>query len=72
MRTKKMNAHPNWRYRREEYLRATGRRDELISEGYDAAPASSPQWTVLPGGRHGNHEQRLGTIRLCFVKGAKS
>ena len=30
------SARPNWRCRREAYLRAIGRRDELISEGYDA------------------------------------
>ena len=71
MRTKKVNARPNWRCRREKYLRATGRHDELISEGYEAAPPSQ-QWTVVPGGRHGNHEQRPGATRLCLVKGAKS
>ena len=36
MQTKKVNARPNWRCRREEYLQATGRREELISEGYEA------------------------------------
>ena len=49
MRTKKMKARPNWRCRREEYLRATGRREELISEGYEAAPRS-PNGPFLPAG----------------------
>jgi hypothetical protein len=46
---KKVIPRPNWRCRREEYLRAAGRRDELISEGYEDAPASV-QWIVLPAG----------------------
>jgi hypothetical protein len=71
MRTKKVNARPNWRCRRKAYLRGTGRRDELISEGYDAAPPP-PQWTVVPGGRHENHKDRPGAIRPCLVKGTKS
>jgi hypothetical protein len=71
MRTKKVNARPNWRCRREEYLRATGRREELISEGYEAAPRS-PQWTVLAGGRHEIHKERPSAIRLCLLKGAGS
>jgi hypothetical protein len=71
MRTKNVNARPNWRCRREEYLLATGRRDELINEGYEAS-APSTQWIVLSGGRHGNREERPGAIRLCLVKGAKS
>ncbi len=68
---KEMNLRPNWQYRREEYLRATGRRDELISEGYEDAPPSA-QWTVLPGGRHANRERRPRPITLCLVKVAKS
>ena len=71
MGTKRVNARPNWRCRREKYLRATGRREELISEGYEAAP-TSPQWTVLPGGRHGNHEQRPVAVKFCLLKGANS
>jgi hypothetical protein len=68
---KKVISRPNWRCRREEYLRATGRREELISEGYETAPPS-PQWTVLPGRRGGNPEQQMGSIGLCLVKGANS
>jgi hypothetical protein len=34
-----------------------GRREELICEGYEAA-SPSPQWTVLPDGRHENHKER--------------
>jgi hypothetical protein len=68
---KNVNARPNWRCRREEYLRATGRRDQLINEGYEA-PAPSTQWIVLPGRRDVNREERSGASRLCLVKGAKS
>ena len=60
---------PNWRCRREEYLRAAGRRDELISEGYEDAPPSA-EWTVLPGGRHRIYERRPRPIMLCLVKRA--
>ena len=67
----KVIPRPNWRCRREEYLRATGRREELVRAGYEIA-APSPVWTVLPGGRHGNQEQRPWPIRLCLVKGGKS
>jgi hypothetical protein len=70
MRTKDVNARPNWRCRREEYLRATGRCDELINEGYEA-PAPSTQWILLPGGRHGNREERPGAMRFCLMKGAR-
>jgi hypothetical protein len=71
MRKKKVNPRPNWRCRREEYLRATGRRDQLIREGYEAA-SQSPLWTVLPGRRRGNPEQQMGSIGLCLVKGANA
>jgi hypothetical protein len=67
---KNMDLRRNWRCRREEYLRATGRCDELISEGYKAAPLS-PQWAVLPGGRRGNAKGHPGSIRLCLVKGSE-
>jgi len=68
---KKVIPRPSWRCRREEYLRTTCRRDELISEGYEDAPPSA-QWTVLPGGGHANRETRPRPITLCLVKGAKS
>jgi hypothetical protein len=71
MPKKKLNPVSNWRCRREEYLRATARRDDLISEGYEPVPPSA-EWTVLLGGRHRNHDRRSGAIRLCLVKEAKS
>jgi hypothetical protein len=71
MGKQKLNPHPNWRCRREEYLRAAGRRDELISEGYEAAPPL-PEWTVLPGGRCDTLGDLWATTRLCLVKGANS
>ena len=57
----------DWRCRREEYLRATGRRDDLISEGYEAAPPPSP-WIVLPGGRGGKPREQPVSISLRLVK----
>jgi hypothetical protein len=70
MRNNKVNSRPNWRCRREAYLRASGRRDELINEGYEPAPAWA-KWTVLPGGRTGNPELQEDSIRLYLVKGAR-
>ena len=60
----------DWRCRREEYLRRTGRRDELISEGYEAAPPPS-QWIVLPGGRGGNPKEQPVSVSLRLVKEAR-
>ena len=51
-----MPSHPStkhtapWRSRREEYLRASGRQSDLVSEGFEQA-ASAASWTVIAGSR---------------------
>ena len=47
-----------WQRRREEYLRAAGRYDDLIQEGY-MPPDTVERWSVIAGGRTG-HFQRAG------------
>ena len=51
-----------WQRRREEYLRAAGRHDDLIKEGY-VPPDAVERWSVIAGGRsgyfqRGGHEPR--------------
>lgn len=62
----KLKRGSNWRCRREEYLRASGRNEDLIREGY---ARSEPQATlvVIPGGRKGPAASEP-KIRLCVVK----
>jgi len=40
----------DWRLRREGYLRASGRKKDLVIEGFEQAP-STASWTVIAGGR---------------------
>jgi hypothetical protein len=47
-----------WQRRREEYLRAAGRYDDLIKEGY-LPPDAVERWSVIAGGRSGRF-QRAG------------
>ena len=47
-----------WQRRREEYLRAAGRYDDLIKEGY-LPPDNVERWSVIAGGRSGRF-QRAG------------
>ena len=58
----------DWRRRREEYLRASGRRDALIAEGYESAGLR--EWVVIRGGRRGRPDPESGCIRLHLAKGA--
>jgi hypothetical protein len=59
--------HEAWRCRREQYLRDSGRHDDLIREGY-ASPDDAPNWTVVVGGRgRGTFHREPGT-RLFLVK----
>lgn len=41
-----------WRLRREGYLRAAGRLEDLVSEGFEDGSAAM-KWTVAQGGRSG-------------------
>jgi hypothetical protein len=46
----KLKVGSDWRCRREEYLRASGRSEDLIREGYEASRPAA-RLVVLPGGR---------------------
>jgi hypothetical protein len=50
MPDKKLKRRSDWRCRREEYLRASGRREDLICEGYES-PSPVAKLVVIPGGR---------------------
>lgn len=56
-----------WRYRREQYLRESGRQIDLIKEGY-ASPDSTTNWIVIVGGRAGASMERNPGMRLLLVK----
>ena len=54
-----------WQRRREEYLRAAGRYDDLIKEGY-VPPDAVERWSVIAGGRSG-YFQRAGQEPRSYV-----
>ena len=62
----KLKRASDWRCRRQEYLRASGRDEDLIREGYET---SEPQATlvVIPGLRKGPAASEP-KIRLFAVK----
>jgi hypothetical protein len=62
----KLKRISDWRCRREEYLRASGRHEDLISEGYETPSPAAPL-VVIPGGgtRSPNQSRRIG---LFIVK----
>jgi hypothetical protein len=55
-----------WQCRREEYLRAAGRYDDLIKEGY-LPPDTIERWSVIAGGRsrfqRSGHETRSYLVK---------
>jgi hypothetical protein len=56
-----------WRVRREEYLRASGRRSDLVREGFESC-INGANWSVISGGRAStcpNHES--SSARLVVV-----
>jgi hypothetical protein len=57
---------PAWRLRREEYLRASGRRASLVKEGYD--PEGVSGWSVITGGRPPGPPKSTSGVRLLLVK----
>jgi hypothetical protein len=60
-----------WRRRREEYLRSSGRRADLVKEGYEAA-GSMTSWTVIVGDRRSRCPRPRARGGLFFVKGVAS
>jgi hypothetical protein len=70
MPNQKLNRSSDWRCRREEYLRASDRREDLIGEGYES-PGPAAGWVVIPGGERRSPKGNSG-IRLLIVKGGAS
>lgn len=62
----KLRPSSDWRCRREEYLRTSGRREDLIREGYEP-PGPAAQFVVIPGGGKRFREESPG-IGLFVVK----
>ena len=66
MRKRKSQSRVPWQYRREEYLRASGRHIELIKEGY-ARGESSTEWSVVVGDRKTNSQGSQSRSGLFLV-----
>jgi len=67
MRTRREQYKPNWRQRREVYLRSSGRHADLVSEGYEPA-RPAPTWTLIEGGRGSRLRDVHTSPRLQVVK----
>jgi len=55
-----------WQRRREEYLQAAGRYDDLIKEGY-LPPDTVERWSVIAGGRSGRSQRTSREPRSYVV-----
>ena len=66
MRRQRTKKCEDWRCRREQYLRESGRKVDLIEEGYPWA--GSTNWTVIVGGRTRAPLDRDRGTRLFPVK----
>ncbi len=62
----KLKRGSDWRCRREEYLRASGRQGDLIREGYEASREQA-KLVAIRGGCKGYPASESG-IRLFVVK----
>lgn len=62
----KLKRDSDWRCRREEYLRAAGRDEDLIREGYET-PRPDAKLVVIPGGGPRSRASQP-EIRLFVVK----
>jgi hypothetical protein len=67
MRRQQTKQCEDWRRRREQYLRKSGRHVDLIKEGY-ASPESTTSWIVSAGGRVGASLECIPEVRLLLVK----
>lgn len=56
-----------WQRRREEYLRAAGRYDDLIKEGY-LPPDTVECWSVIAGGRSARFQRADDLTKSYLVK----
>ena len=59
--------YEDWRYRRKQYLRESGRHVELMKEGYASAD-STTEWTVVVGGRGRGPLEPGPRTRLFLVR----
>jgi len=59
----KLKRGSDWRCRREEYLRASGRHEDLISEGYETSGPEA-KLVIIPGGRKGPPQANPESDRL--------
>jgi len=64
----KLKRRSDWRCRREEYLRASGRREDLISEGYES-PGPVGKLVVIPGGGRRSPNESLKTGLFIVERG---
>jgi hypothetical protein len=55
-----------WRARREEYLRASGRRSDLVREGFEPG-TNGANWSVIRGGRASTCPNHDSSTRLVVV-----
>jgi hypothetical protein len=70
MRDHKLKRSSDCRCRREEYLRASGRREDPIREGYQPSGPAAKLMVILGGGKRSpNVSVRIG---LLTVKGRLS
>lgn len=67
MRRQQTKQCEDWRRRREQYLRESGRHVDLTKEGY-ASPESTTNWIVTAGGRVGALLEPIPEVRLFLVK----
>jgi len=64
----KLKRSSDWRCRREEYLRASGRREDLICEGYES-PGQVAKLVVIPGGGRRSPDEGLRTGLFIVKRG---
>lgn len=68
-----MPSHPSrkdiaaWRFRREEYLRASGRLSNLVKEGFEPVP-STAGWAAIAGGQPTRFAKPNTSAGLLLVK----
>ena len=60
-----------WRLRREAYLRAAGRNENLVCEGFEGGSAAM-KWTVAQGGRRGSAREPVPGRLVLIPSGTLS
>jgi hypothetical protein len=64
----KLKRGSDWRCRREEYLRASGRREDLICGGYES-PGPVAKLVVIPSGGRRSPNESLRTVLFIVKRG---